>query len=164
MTSPSGISLKTNNNWESLADIFYPVGSIFISTDVNLSPASFIGGQWARINGVYLRCVGDNAIGTFGGSDQITWRYGLDWLSFYGSLAAYDQEPRECFFGLWDDNSNSFAPGETVPLQSMSGEYNSNLSPGTYINSSVTHKGRRISVTKSINPSYYGIAVWSRIA
>lgn len=164
MTTPAGVAFKIDEKWESLADIMYPVGSVFISNRTDLSPASQIGGQWARVAGVYLRCANDDTVSKFGGTDQISWTYGLDWLSWYGLMPSFNQDPNECYFGLWNDNTGGFVPGTTHNLSAMSGVYNSNMSPGTYVADSCIHKGRTTTVNKSILPSFFGVAVWYRTA
>ena len=164
MTTPAGVAFKIDSKWESLADIMYPVGSVFISSRTDLSPSSQIGGQWSRIAGVYLRCANDDTVATFGGTDQISWTYGLDWLSWYGIMPSFNQNPTECYFGLWDDNRGDFVPGNTHNLPAMSGVHNSNMSSGTFTNDGCTHKGRTQTVNKSILPSFYGVAVWVRQA
>lgn len=164
MTTPAGVAFKIDSQWESLADIMYPVGSVFISSRTDLSPASQIGGQWSRIAGVYLRCANDDTVARFGGTDQISWTYGLDWLSWYGIMVPFKQEPTECYHGLWNEATGQFESGTTHNLSSMSAEYNSNMSPGTYDANSTVHKGRTMTVNKSILPSFYGVAVWVRQA
>ena len=52
---------------EALRDTYYPVGRIYFST-VNVSPASFMGGSWTRIQDRFLLCAGTAyAAGTTGG-------------------------------------------------------------------------------------------------
>ena len=47
-------------NGRCLADVFYPVGSIYISA-ASTSPADMFGGTWKKINGRYLLAAGDDA-------------------------------------------------------------------------------------------------------
>lgn len=164
MTTPAGVAFKIDSKWESLADIMYPVGSVFISSRTDISPASQIGGQWSRIAGVYLRCANDDTVARFGGTDRISWTYGLDWLSWYGIMVPFKQDPVECYHGLWNEATGQFEAGTTHNLPSMPSEYNSNMSPGTYDANSTVHKGRTMTVNKSILPSFYGVAVWVRQA
>ncbi len=57
---------------EALLDTYYPVGRIYFST-VNVSPASFIGGTWERIEDVFLLCAGNTyAAGSTGGAADVT--------------------------------------------------------------------------------------------
>lgn len=57
---------------EALLDTYYPVGRIYFST-VNVSPASFMGGSWARIQDKFLLCAGTSyAAGTTGGEANVT--------------------------------------------------------------------------------------------
>lgn len=57
---------------EALLDTYYPVGRIYFST-VNVSPASFMGGSWTRIQDRFLLCAGTSyAAGTTGGEANVT--------------------------------------------------------------------------------------------
>ena len=57
---------------EALLDTYYPVGRIYFST-VNVSPASFMGGSWTRIQDRFLLCAGTTyAAGTTGGEAEVT--------------------------------------------------------------------------------------------
>ena len=163
MTTPAGVAFKIDEKWESLADIMYPVGSVFISNRTDLSPASQIGGQWGRITDKYLRC-SSTSVGQYGGSNQISWTYGVDWASYYGSMPAYDQTPTECYLGLWDDNAKIWSAGITHSLQGLSGTVNSGLATSTFNKANCTHKGRSITINKDNLPAFYGVAVWVRTA
>lgn len=56
---------------ETLLDTYYPIGRIYFST-VNVSPASFMGGSWARIQDRFLLCAGTTyAAGTTGGEANV---------------------------------------------------------------------------------------------
>lgn len=57
---------------EALLDTYYLVGRIYFST-VNVSPASFMGGSWTRIQDRFLLCAGTTyAAGTTGGEANVT--------------------------------------------------------------------------------------------
>ena len=57
---------------EALLDTYYPIGRIYFST-VNVSPASFMGGSWTRIQDRFLLCAGTvYAAGTTGGEASVT--------------------------------------------------------------------------------------------
>lgn len=45
----SRIKIKDSTTYRTLLDIFYPVGSVYIST-INTNPASFLGGTWVAIS------------------------------------------------------------------------------------------------------------------
>lgn len=45
----SKIKIKDSTTYRNLLDIFYPVGSVYIST-VKTNPASFLGGTWVAIS------------------------------------------------------------------------------------------------------------------
>lgn len=55
-----------------LLDTYYPVGRIYLSSE-NVSPASFMGGSWERIQDVFLLCAGTTyAAGSTGGAANVT--------------------------------------------------------------------------------------------
>ena len=57
---------------EALLDTYYPVGRIYLSSE-NVSPASFMGGSWERIQDVFLLCAGTTyAAGSTGGAANVT--------------------------------------------------------------------------------------------
>lgn len=57
---------------EALLDTYYPVGRIYFST-TNVSPASFMGGSWTRIQDRFLLCAGTSyAAGSTGGEANVT--------------------------------------------------------------------------------------------
>lgn len=66
--------MEIRSSWggEALLDKYYPIGRIYQSTE-NVSPASFMGGSWERIEDVFLLCAGSTyAAGTTGGEANVT--------------------------------------------------------------------------------------------
>lgn len=63
----------TDNNWKSILDAFYPIGSLYFSTNYT-SPASVIGGSWTQIENALLGATGDKMgdIKNYNGSYRIT--------------------------------------------------------------------------------------------
>lgn len=63
----------TDNTWKSILDMFYPVGSLYFSTNYT-SPASVIGGSWTQIENALLGATGDKMgdIKDYNGSYRIT--------------------------------------------------------------------------------------------
>lgn len=63
----------TDNTWKSILDMFYPVGSLYFSTNYT-SPASVIGGSWTQIENALLGATGDKMgdIKNYNGSYRIT--------------------------------------------------------------------------------------------
>lgn len=63
----------TDNTWKSILDMFYPVGSLYFSTNYT-SPASVIGGTWTQIENALLGATGDKMgdIKNYNGSYRIT--------------------------------------------------------------------------------------------
>ena len=139
--------------------VVYPVGAIYLST-TSTSPASIIGGTWQRVSGRYFRS-GTAATQT-GGSDTISWTYGIDWLSYYYSIAAFNQE--EDYFGLWDDNTNSFVNGNRVSLNTKTSNVNGTLGTYSKTQNNSKHRGTTLTITKDLLPSYYTICMWVRTA
>ena len=144
-----------------LLQAVYPVGSVWLST-TNVSPASIVGGTWQQVNDRFIR-TGASATQT-GGSDTISWTYGLDWLSYYYAPSAFNQG-NEDFFGLWDENSDRFVSGNRVTLEAMASTRNSSLANNfTTTTAGSAHRGTTTTITKSLLPSYYTICMWIRTA
>lgn len=63
----------SDNTWKSILDIFYPVGSLYFSTQY-VSPASVVGGTWTQIENALLGATGDKMgdIKNYNGSYRIT--------------------------------------------------------------------------------------------
>lgn len=146
--------------WINLLEAIYPVGSVWLST-TNVSPASVVGGTWQQVENRFIRA-GTSATQT-GGSDTISWTYGLDWLSYYYTPAAFNQGDED-FFGLWNEDSGQFEPGNRVLLNDSSSVYNSALAEGFTTLAKSKHRGTTMTVTKSLLPSYYTICMWVRTA
>lgn len=57
---------------QTLLDLIYPIGSIYMSVS-NVSPQTFFGGTWVRIEDVFLLSAGENhEAGSTGGSEEVT--------------------------------------------------------------------------------------------
>ena len=143
-----------------LLQAVYPVGSVWLST-INVSPASVVGGTWQQVKNRFIR-TGTSATQT-GGSDNISWTYGLDWLSYFNSPVCFDQG-NEDFFGLWDDKYGSFGSGDRKKLDTMVSRRNSSLDDYITTTGQTTHRGTTMTITKSLLPSYYTICMWIRTA
>lgn len=65
------LNFKNGNNWVLHRDIFYPVGSVFISR-YNNSPASLYGGQWNQLSEGVLGTSTEHEKGLYFGSDTHT--------------------------------------------------------------------------------------------
>lgn len=77
-------SIKTT--LEKMIDTIYPVGSVYLSMNTT-NPASLFGGTWVQIKDCFLLGCGDKytSIGTYGGSEQHTHKYGAVVESYYSS-------------------------------------------------------------------------------
>lgn len=67
------VSIKDGDNYVSLVDLVYPVGSIYIAWN-NVSPAGTFGGTWAEISNGYFLCANGSGtnLGATGGSNTKT--------------------------------------------------------------------------------------------
>lgn len=147
--------------WTNILQIFFPVGSIYFST-VNSSPASVIGGTWTQITNRFIRT--GTSPTTTGGSDTHTHTYGVDFLGYYSSMANYDQNGNETFLGLWDDNADTFVPGNIHHLNKMNGLVNSAIATATKTATQINHTGATQDITASNIPAYYTVCMWVRTA
>ncbi|MBR2785054.1 MAG: hypothetical protein IKD74_03605 [Clostridia bacterium] len=59
--------LKVNNQYMSIFDLIYPIGSIYISVN-NTNPSTYYGGTWEQIKDKFLLCAGNTySAGSTGG-------------------------------------------------------------------------------------------------
>ena len=63
------VSSDTGGN---LVDMFYPVGTIYMTADANFNPNTSWGGTWAKIENRFLYGSGSKAVGATGGSETVT--------------------------------------------------------------------------------------------
>ena len=78
-------------NWVNIMDIFYPVGSIYLST-VSTSPASIVGGSWAQVKGGCLAATGYEgyaSAGEWGGTFAISIDQLPSHTHYFDSLQRY---------------------------------------------------------------------------
>ena len=69
----SGTVMVTSGTGGNLLDMFYPVGTIYMSADANFNPNTSWGGTWAKIENRFLLGSGTNKIvGTTGGEENVT--------------------------------------------------------------------------------------------
>lgn len=81
-------------NWVNIMDIFYPVGSIYLSTN-STSPASVIGGSWAQVKGGCLAATGYEGYanaGEFGGTFTVS----ISQLPAHSHRIVSDSDGRFC--------------------------------------------------------------------
>ena len=60
------VSSGTGGN---LLDMFYPVGTIYISADANFNPKTSWGGTWVKIENRFLLASGTKGVGNTGGEE-----------------------------------------------------------------------------------------------
>ena len=63
------VSSSTGGN---LVDMFYPVGTIYMTADANFNPNTSWGGTWTKIENRFLFGSGTKDIGTTGGEETVT--------------------------------------------------------------------------------------------
>lgn len=57
---------------QDLIDIFYPIGSVYLTRDFNFDPNEKFGGTWVRQTGAYIYCCIDELINGWRGSEPKT--------------------------------------------------------------------------------------------
>lgn len=55
-----------------ILDVFYPVGSIYITSNANFNPNDAWGGNWIKIEDRFLFGSGSRAVGALGGEENVT--------------------------------------------------------------------------------------------
>ncbi len=132
-----------------LLDLFYPVGTVYETTNKDFQPAAVWGGSWRLLPaGAALRQAGDGT----SGSKPVGTHYG----SAQETLSV-DQIPNH-YHGLPWSHSGSTGAGYGVLLQDANGQLSHNQ-PYTYWTTSV---GRGLP-HNNIGPSY-ALNIWMRVA
>lgn len=129
-----------------IADLVYPVGSIYMSVN-SISPATLFGGTWARIKDTFLLAAGDTyAPGDTGGSASHT--------------LAESELPAHSHFLTTTNNTGDIAnPGSSLKMPSGYGATNDELGY-TLAETSETGSGDAFSTL----PPYLAVYVWKRTA
>ena len=68
----SGTVMVSNGSGGNLVDMFYPVGSIYMTTNANFNPSRTWGGTWVKIENRFLYGSGSKAVGATGGAETVT--------------------------------------------------------------------------------------------
>lgn len=68
----SGTVMLSNGSGGNLVDMFYPVGSIYMTTNANFNPSRTWGGTWVKIENRFLYGSGSKAVGATGGAETVT--------------------------------------------------------------------------------------------
>ncbi|CAI3327997.1 hypothetical protein CIRMBP1229_02406 [Enterococcus cecorum] len=142
-TTINGRAIKQNGR--TLLDMFYPVGSIFITT-VNTNPSSYMGGSWVRFgNGQTLVGVNEsdtdfNTVQKTGGSKSHT----IDYSNF---------PARATIQKSWKGGTVSYAPWQ-----------GGNVSAGTWIVSTPYDMGESYGRAISNLQPYITVYMWRRTA
>ena len=153
-------------DWPNFTLKFYPIGSIYISTDPK-SPTDILGGTWEQItNDVYLKtCASSNEAGQTGGSHTITTdnlpahKHDFSGNKISGTISdimIYDgggmkkEDPTGCF--SWTKYGS----------RTWDGQKGSNA--GLKISFSATPSGSISNTGKGneFHPKYYGVYMWKR--
>ena len=137
-----------------LADILYPIGSVYMSTN-STSPATLFGGTWTKIEGRFLWATGDTPMVTGGSTAR------------NNTVLTIDQIPSHTHIVQSGDGANGrfmgYAP-ETNPTGGPSNYYikydGITTNPVRYINNSYTGGGKGHSHTYM--PPYFEVYMWYR--
>ena len=134
-----------------LLDKIYPVGSIYMSTN-NVSPQSFLGGQWAPIKDRFLLASGDNhSAGGTGGNE--THSHALD--SGYAKVLY-----------SWDSSSGNHLcirlkdTGADIPYL-LKTRNDTTFNTGTFNNSFAAELGGNTDIDSNM-PPFLVVYMWKR--
>lgn len=149
--------------WVNLLDAVYPTGSVYLSA-TDISPAQLIGGTWEKIEDRFIRAAVSPSV--VGGSDTHQHTYGVDWITYYSSIANYNQQGRESYLGLWDDSQEIFTSGAITQLSNVSNAMiNGTIARSQVeINGTIKHYGTTMTMTADNIPKYYTVCMWVRTA
>ena len=128
---------------EALLDTYYPVGRIYFST-TNVSPASFMGGSWTRIQDRFLLCAGTTyAAGTTGGEANVT--------------LTVDQTPSHTHEAVGYNEDNPASSGDFLVLGRRTSD-----SPNVYLQNAINPTGG--GQPHNNMPPYLAVYAWRRAA
>lgn len=68
----SGTVMVSSGTGGNLIDMFYPVGTIYMTADANFNPNTSWGGTWGKIENVFLLASGSKSVGDTGGAENVT--------------------------------------------------------------------------------------------
>ena len=145
------INFTDNEQWSSLLDIVYPIGSVYISY-TSESPANRFGGTWSAITGRFPYF---NAGTTAGGENTHNHIYGVSYGYWNRSVVALAQY-------LYD--GKTWENGTIVSLPSDSLKVNSGLRSDLSSNSyNITVTGSYTTTSSESNmPAYQTFYAWRR--
>ena len=164
-------TITTQNLNSAIADLIYPVGSIYMSVSAT-SPSTLFGGTWQRIEDVFLLAAGNTyAAASTGGAATVA--------------LSINQMPQHShtFSGNTSQNGNHSHTGNTLELR-QTNSYNYSNDAARPITSSATHYGLQItndagnhthsfsgstsnqgsSAAHENMPPYLAVYVWKRTA
>lgn len=151
-----------------IGTVVYPVGSYYLSNTAT-SPATLLGGTWTQISDNRFLC-GASSISS-GGSNSVnhTHQYGIDSLSYYGSIVNFNQSSRETYIGLYGpyNGTNQFWSGNVEQLNAMNGVVNNVITAASKTVNNCTHYGAiadTTSTTINNRPLYRTCYMWYRTA
>ena len=134
---------------ESLIDFFYPIGTVYQSSDVGFNPNTKWGGTWVKVEGRFLfGSDSTRSVGSTGGSDSVT--LGLsnipDHTHQYSDV--YHDTVTESIYNSVMDSSRAYAKANTI------------------VSSNTTSNLNRTGDVQSfgILPPYMVVNVWNRTA
>lgn len=153
----------------------YPVGSYFISSTQNTSPASVIGGTWEQLDGMFIRAIGtsesDPTITDMtdesGGVDSYTKTFGYEIGNYYNLVALwranYSSHPFRFFTKAIGDSGDVRT---NLTVTRTSAIHSTNAAAQTAARDYTNLEVYRESYERSFEnkPRYKNAYVWRRIA
>lgn len=154
-------STSIAHNKQTLADIIYPVGSIYLAVN-DTNPSTLFGGTWERIKDRFLLASGDSySNGSTGGSSMHQHQYGFQAGGFYYSVLMEN----DAYAGLINyDTSNNQSLAKAASAGSYSTIMNANVA-STGITANAAHYKYTANTSNVSNmPPYLAVYVWKRTA
>lgn len=153
-------------------DDIYPVGSIYMTTDINFSPRNEFGGTWERIKGRFLIGCDDTSkypCDSTGGTENVTLTANQSGIRAHGHGMAHTHKHRHKS-ARWRDGRTQSGTNRvtTVSFDDSSAtgtilytDYNEQASSKT-----TTDNNTASNATESHTniPPYHAVAIWKRTA
>jgi len=151
------------NNTRDILNLIYPVGSIYMSTN-NVSPATFIGGQWEQIKDTFLLSAGNTySAGSTGGNTTHRHDFKIGMHAYYGTMVDDNWVSGAAGSGAYSYSQGIFSKSISWPTTRASTTRNNALASGlTTYNESTRISTGDTDIASSL-PPYLTVYMWKRI-
>lgn len=135
-----------------LADILYPVGSVYITMKIKENPSTLFGGTWVQIKDCFLWATDGITTGTVGGSRTTD-----------GHTLTVDEMPSHCHNYKYNVGNGGYASAEVINAGTTAG-YAQGSSAGGAWYCWTEYRGGGQAHSHTYMPPYFEVYMWYRTA